>query len=768
EFGRATGGFVNAITKSGSNDIHASLLVNWEPDKLRSNAPNTYLADNDGDYSERWDVVAQLSGPIIKDHLFFYGLYNARHLNTFDGAVAGTGTRQKTASPFYGGKIDFVPIEGQRLEGTYFNTSGDTNVNTTRYNPTTNAIGAQTGYQKQLYGGENYVGRYTGNFTDWLTLSAAYGVNKNRSSVLPADIINARVIDTRTIAGGVPLPGTNPSSRFQTNDDKRVFYRADADISVRLAGQHHFRFGYDREDLTSSQVQTPIGGGVQTIGVVSSAASQTLIGQPVGTEFVGQRFFSVGGTFKSRNEAYYIQDNWQLFDERLTLQLGLRNDRFNVKNGLGQTFYESGNQWGPRLGASFDVFGDKKVKAFGSFGRYFIPIFSNTNIRAAGVQFDRTAYYRFNGFDSAGRPVLGAPITTVNGARACPDTGVANCRIISSGSSKDPTYITSRNLKSQFVDEYILGGEWQVADRWSVGVEATYRKLGRAIEDAAVDQAAIAYCKSKGFSDADCDSTYGGFSDYVLINPGSDQVITLYSDGAGAGLPDGTSPTVSFTAAQLGYTVPAKRDYYAVTFKFDRSFDGVWSLSGSYTWSQLKGNYEGGAKSDIGQADTGITQDFDQPGFVIGSYGFLPGHRRHTVKLYGSYAPLDWLNLGANLLVQSPKKFGCIGVVPTDVDPFANAYGAAGNFCGGKVVPRGSALQSDWRKELNLSVQFKLPTDAFDASLRFDVFNVFNTKSVLEREEFGEDDNGNASAQYGLPLGYQAPRSARVQFRMGF
>ena len=95
EFGRFTGGFVNATTKSGSNEFHGGVTFNWEPDDLRAKSPNTYATDNDSRVSERREFIAQLSGPIIKDHLFFYGLYNSRSVVT---GVGSTGTATASAT----------------------------------------------------------------------------------------------------------------------------------------------------------------------------------------------------------------------------------------------------------------------------------------------------------------------------------------------------------------------------------------------------------------------------------------------------------------------------------------------------------------------------------------------------------------------------------------------------------------------------------------------------------------------------------------------
>src|SRR3546814_9074886 len=98
-------------------------------------------------------MSAQLSEPIIKDHLLFYGLDDARNVTSRFGStspsfgptgeledVAGTFSyADRTSSPFYAGKIDAVIVDGQRLEFTYFNTSGTTVRNIyNAYNPETN------------------------------------------------------------------------------------------------------------------------------------------------------------------------------------------------------------------------------------------------------------------------------------------------------------------------------------------------------------------------------------------------------------------------------------------------------------------------------------------------------------------------------------------------------------------------------------------------------------------------------------------------------
>jgi Carboxypeptidase regulatory-like domain/TonB-dependent Receptor Plug Domain len=832
EFGRATGGIINAVTKSGSNDIHAGVLVNYEPNWLRSNAKDTVFSENSRESAHRLNSTFYVSGPIIKDRLFVYGLYEARNVTSTDtitsirrqcpafttggGVTFAEGNqscglqtpaiprssdnfeivgsridKNRTSSPFYAVKVDAIPIDGHRFEATYFNTTGKTITDSFGYNsfnsqnsafPTlgsgiagTPGQGRGSGQAVFGFGGENYVGRYTGQFTDWLTLSAAYGKNKYRDTVGSSDDTLPNVFDTRS---GQTL--ANSVASVSLSNDTREFYRADVDLRFDLMGSHHIKFGYDREDLTTNTVNTRTGGANFTY-FNSGPLGDAVVTAP-NVDYVTGRVFVNGGVFESQNEAYYIQDSWSLFADRLVLNLGVRNDRFQNSNVAGDIYYKSGDNWAPRLGFSFDVFNDSSTKLYGSFGRYYLPVAANTNIRLAGAELDFTRFNVLNGINPDGTPIIGAPLNTVPAATACPQGGGNNCTINSDGVPTPTESTVSKSLKSQSVDEYIVGAERKFGGNWSAGIYYTRTRLNAALEDAAIDAAVNAYCAAEGISG--CPGIWSGFHQYVLVNPGQGATITLSDPIDG----ETTLRTVEFSAEDLALPA-AKRKYDAVTLKVDREFDGKWSLSGSYTWSRLFGNYEGSVKSDNGQTDAGLTTDFDQPGLTNGSLGLSPNHRRHNFKLFGSYQLTDWLMIGANFSATSPRKFGCIGRIPASIDPFGAQYGAAGFYCNvdasGNIItdertgvnvnapvagltPRGSVFESDWQTQTNLSFIFRLPVDTFQGDLRLDVFNVFNEKSALDFEERGTLGSGAPRNTYQQPTRYQAPRAIRLQLGLRF
>src|SRR5215470_5470979 len=76
EFGRALGAIVNVVTKSGSNEFHGSVFGHLEPAALTAEAQRIVrqgtAIDRATNQDLRWDLGAELGGPIIKDKLWFH------------------------------------------------------------------------------------------------------------------------------------------------------------------------------------------------------------------------------------------------------------------------------------------------------------------------------------------------------------------------------------------------------------------------------------------------------------------------------------------------------------------------------------------------------------------------------------------------------------------------------------------------------------------------------------------------------------------------
>ena len=80
EFGRATGGIVNVVTKQGSNELRGSVYGYFKPGALYSDAELIQREGSSIDFADnvdyQYDFGAEVGGPIIKDKLWFHVGFN--------------------------------------------------------------------------------------------------------------------------------------------------------------------------------------------------------------------------------------------------------------------------------------------------------------------------------------------------------------------------------------------------------------------------------------------------------------------------------------------------------------------------------------------------------------------------------------------------------------------------------------------------------------------------------------------------------------------
>ena len=746
EFGRSTGGVINSVSKSGSNEWHFGGNVIWEPDSLRKNAPNSYTSEgelavyNQKDTEDDLRVNAYASGPIVKDKLFFFAKAEFRK-NEQDIYGLSTASDYSADTPFWGLKLDWYITDNHHLEYTGFSDKNDTDVVRTPFSPTGAALANDyVDRLTQRTGGNTNILRYTGYFGDNFTASLLYGKGELESSQQVNDPACAYVLDQRS-SPNIIRGCTSTASSF-TGKDERDAYRADFEWTL---GSHRLRFGYDREDNKSID-DTRYNGPAPVIDVFPTSRGAF----PGGAYYMLRNGYVLEyayynlGEYETISNAYYLEDNWNITDNFL-LTLGIRNETFDNKNKVGESFIKVDDQWAPRVGFSWDVGGEGRIKVFGNYGRYHLPVASNTNIRMAGDEYYALYVYDWDGTLD---PTTGVPV--IDPADAW--YGDEPYALYGDGQLKDTRSLVNQDIKPMYQDEFILGTQFQLTDSLSAGVRMIKRDLKSTLEDVAIDAALNEYAAANGYEDFEA----GGFDYYVLTNPGSGMKVDIDMDG------DGVPETVELTAEQLGYP-KSTRKYSAVEFFFERAWDGVWFLQGSYTWSRSHGNNEGYVRSDNGQTDAGLTTLFDQPGLLDGASGFLPNDRRHTVKVFGAWQFAQEWKASANASWSTGRPINCFGNHPTD--EFAAEYGSESFYCGGVLVPRGTVGRTDNVFNLDLGLEYRPQWASKRLALGFKANNVLNRHSVVEVNEIGEDDFDPSSyplPTYRMPTSYQSPRSVSI------
>ena len=772
EFGKATGGVINATTKSGSNVPFIGLHLDWEPSWLAAPRRDRGDPTNQTEIGRFYQATTrqatlEAGGAIIPDHFFAYGLIQANR-NKQENLYPSAGVFETTEDrdPFWGVKLDGYINPTQHAEFTIFDTRNTQNILDYDYTGTDDGSFGSIDPNNpdaavQESGGLNWVARYTGEVTDWLTLSGAYGKTRDHGTFGAADQLSNYIEERRF--GQIVSIG-NPFAQTNVLDTKRRFYRGDADIRVSLMGQHHFRLGFDQEDLSETKElrnngEVPVYFRYRTNGI--------------------QYIYEVlGGDISAANTSYYLQDSWTDLVDGLTLNIGIRNDRFKNYNLSGEQFMDLKNNWGPRLGFSYTPPSADNWRIFGSYGRYFIPPAMNLGFRGKDLFFGQ--YYQYPAGTTAatfpidpatGLPLLnvGPPLSGVSGyGSPCPTTpdfqnapgnptpnGSNTCLILGAGVQDPAIAKLAVGAKATYENEFILGTRYRMNSLWDFGLSATHRVLKRVSEDTDFGPQLYEYwnCDTVLATDAggnyltpndpnlDRCEFYSGNSAYYIWNPGSEVTINDWY----AALQGDVEP---LTLTNLPFPKP-KRKYTAIVLDFNRADDGLWFAGGSVTWSRSIGSNEGTVKSDAGNAaqdDAGSNADLDYPGFADNAYGLLPNHRKWTFKLFGSFRPMPNLLLGTNIFVQSPMHGSCFAHHPTD--PFTAGYGAQSYFCAAgdldfagnysQVVDakRGTGWKSDWLKQVDLSARYNIPlglTGNRRVTLRADVFNIFDSSAVRQR-----------------------------------
>ncbi len=784
EYGRTTGGVVNAIAKSGSNDFHYGARLVMEPRDWQSSARDSYL-DGDRyltrskDSSDLTTLNAWASGPIMKDRLFFFAMYEGRDVQPENTSNTGTSfTRGDSDNGFWATTLDWQLTDNNLLSLMAFSNQNRVDSETYAYDFDAGKRGDRLSESYAESGGDNWALTWTSHFTDNLSMKLMHGSNERNSvAASPNDgDCNYVTAAAGVVDPGVPLGCTNNATIYDRND-QREQTRADFEWAL---GDHLLRFGLDRETNTSDLSQDYAGpGGIQynvyttTPGAQISGAG---IVPPGYYAYVRARRYSIFGEFESRNEAFYLEDNWSVTDN-LVLNLGIRNETFDNRDAEGRTYIEMDDMWAPRAGFAWDMKGDGTTKLFGNVGRYFLPVANVINIKQGGALLDERTYYGFDGWDIQERdgvqfavPILGT------------EFGFDDSQ--GDGTVGDLRAEVDRDMDPVYQDELILGFQQQINSTWSWGVRGTYRKLHNAIDDINLTATECGRISSR----------------WVMANPGED--VTVWGDTDCDGVDDGyltvdTSKMGYWTEAdnyefidgeweyvdstptgQRGWVKP-KRTYKALEFQVDRAWDGKWAFNAAYTLSWNEGNAEGPVNTDTNFGDTGRTENFDDPFVNYRGDGPLANDHRHQIKLRGSYAFNDHWNMGATLDARSGGPITAFGVGnPYNWKSYHSYFICVDNCTPPEGAqegdtwstsdrvfehsPRGGEGNMPWIVDVGMSLGYQRSFSFGTFEAKLSVYNLFNRQEPVWVYQDLEPGVGDRDEYFGKERFLQSPRYGQL------
>ena len=404
QYGKSTGGIVQIVTKSGTNQYHGAVTAFMAPQQLEA---TRLQADNFGRtnllgsrlHNQQYDVAGEFSGyvPKLKDRLFFFGSFNPAWNDNFDQSPAQFGLSKlgvmelRTNTYNYSGKLTFKVNDNNQVESSVFGDPAHTSYGAF-LSLITNA-GPPT-FTKLNYGSRNFVARYNGTLSPTWLVNFSFAWMNNTFTEGVTDTIggvpNYQITDN-TQTGG--LPGQLGSYRmlgqgfYENTVSNNYGFDVNTSKVAHFLGEHTFGIGWKMEsprydpykDRSGPKITIP---GVNTDGAawITSAAAQSAIGKQDNATFNLTRlascticplltipgFATQQHVYLSQNrgefgalalqtsgtyQAAFVNDSWTM-NRYVTLNLGLRWEQHRLQ---GESFhYTFTDNWSPRLGISID------------------------------------------------------------------------------------------------------------------------------------------------------------------------------------------------------------------------------------------------------------------------------------------------------------------------------------------------------------------------------------------------------------------------------
>ncbi|RMH39693.1 MAG: hypothetical protein D6689_15825 [Deltaproteobacteria bacterium] len=896
EFGRATGGVVNVVTKSGTNEFKGSVFMYGTTDSFTADAVRPERAgtsiESDVNLAFDTDFGFELGGPIVKDKVWFYVGFAPR-LRRFNidkvtqrridclQVDPDTGDYRRNASgeldcqpapesqggyadgdpdidlktgfPLYEpldsqrftqdtqtyqfvSKINFavtpehqgqVSLTGTPLDGRLISVRGEPSATqrdfqqlttdlsakwTSKFNDNKTEVETVLGWHRVKTESDSAVPGmdrtplqllYYGDLYTW---GQGFGSESEKTLAGCRDNSHGNANDPYPLIRNCPEDGLGLDGiprgyavggigSILNNKEERLSAKLTASQRVRAAGTHVFKGGLDVEDNRSvvprhlsggafysvflpNNVLTPHvemrrfakinqQGGEYTCGVDSEM-------NPIRCDFFDGANPATGETL---NWAGFVQDSWSI-RPNLTLNAGLRYEEQRLRyskelrntidpitgDQLGTNAMVLKNLWAPRLGAIYDWTKEGRSKVYGHWGRFYESVPMRINERSFGGE---TFLIRRYDPSQCGPedPRIGGP----NGEN-CPldEAGEVGNTLFGSG------VIVAPGVKPQFMDEVVLGVEYELFEDMRVGVSYTNRRLGRVLEDLSTD----------------------GANTYIIANPG--EFDKSEEDKLQAEI-DAMDPT-SAERKKLEQRLEmfrgirkfdkGKRNYNGVTLLVNKRFSRNFFLQAAYTYQRTRGNFPGLFSPDTGQLDPNITSQFDLIELLANRDGPLPQDRPHYIKFDGYYV---WDFQRQGQLVTGIRLRALSG---TPVDALGRhwRYGFNESY----LLPRGSFGRTPFEKSADIHVAYAREIRrGYQLEVFFDVFNIVNDQGTALVDEgytfnsanpivggskadlvYLKQTDLNDGTETPLPVGRNinfgntisryAPRSGRIGLRLTF
>jgi hypothetical protein len=466
EFGRTGGMVVNAVTKSGTNDLAGRVRLEYQPADFVSDSKDKTLQNT----VDKDTVAGSLGGPIIHDRLWYYGSASFPNETTTD-RVNGLGNvpDRKLQTEEYFLKLNSNPASAHSLFAAL--RSRDTTTDNANISSNVQPGAGSDDSTDYLLGTVGWTWVVTQNSF----VEAKYNHNKEENSTDPltdlgyrpafdaahpermgrftttADRIVGGANAVGQLVGGIDLAVNNQDF---TRDEARAVFQS---LQGWWGADHDLRVGVSYDEDSERLERRANGWG-------------NLTWNPT-TKLFTASYVSTQPPHTGRGQSYgvFLQDE-VTFGERTTVTAGvLVNKDVYYGEGLGSTpgtktkrkilTFDFDQEIQPRLGVSFVPNVDKGDKLYAFYGRY-----NNTENKSIVRAGSPTRIFTTRAtFDATGKLISDVP--------------AANTQTKTIDAGLDP----------QYTDEFLAGYARPLTRTWSAEIFGIYREIGDIMEDVSAD-----------------------------------------------------------------------------------------------------------------------------------------------------------------------------------------------------------------------------------------------------------------------------------------
>jgi outer membrane receptor for ferrienterochelin and colicin len=427
EFGHASGGIINVVTRGGTNDYHGGLSAFYRSSAFDSN--NVPNATTGTPFLNRWDPTLYVGGPILKDKIFFFAsaerILESRDLNfVFNPNLPASLVAFET--PFNKHSLTHDTRARLKLDENFGHHRiteqlNYTNTHITDFLPLTSAPlnlpdTRQNLDNRALMLGLTDLWTLGNSSNSWILNSYfQYRADPARTSPahpesgIPNNLFN--LFDTYTSNSEF---GNLGQTSFGPGFNSFAFYQKYLSVGTNLnkqIGRHNFKFGWDFQNSKIDGAE-PNNFFTQLFATINdfNTFGPTNSGINLITLQSGPTPQSNQVHIRNNYNGLFVQDDWKL-TQKLTLNAGLRWDYDSA--------FPNKTDFSPRIGVAWAL--DSKTVVNASFGVFYdqfrtgvardIPGFGGANIqRERLLSFPRLFYGNpttlTSIFQTLGRPTV--------------------------------------------------------------------------------------------------------------------------------------------------------------------------------------------------------------------------------------------------------------------------------------------------------------------------------------------------------------------------